>query len=232
MIRLYQFPPAFGLPNASPFCMKVETYLRMAGLAYECVNDANHMKAPKGKLPYIEDDGKLVADSTFIIEHLKQTYGDPLDAHLASEQRAIGLAMQRLLEENFYWAVVYSRWIDGAGFALVKETFFARLPLPLKLVLPHLARRAVRRQLRGHGMGRHGRDEIYAIGRRDLAAVAGLLADKPFLLGDRPTSYDASAYAFLASVLWVPLDSPLKQHARERPNLEAYCRRMQQRYFG
>lgn len=33
MIKLHQLAPAFGLPNASPFCMKVETYLRMAGLA-------------------------------------------------------------------------------------------------------------------------------------------------------------------------------------------------------
>ena len=29
MIKLFQFEPAFGLANASPFCMKLETYLRM-----------------------------------------------------------------------------------------------------------------------------------------------------------------------------------------------------------
>jgi hypothetical protein len=32
MIKLYQFTPAFGLPNASPFCMKVET-LGSSGLS-------------------------------------------------------------------------------------------------------------------------------------------------------------------------------------------------------
>lgn len=35
MIKLYQFEPAFGLANASPFCMKLETYLRMADLPFE-----------------------------------------------------------------------------------------------------------------------------------------------------------------------------------------------------
>ncbi len=40
MLRVYQFAPAFGLPNASPFCMKLETWLRMAGLPFEPVNDA------------------------------------------------------------------------------------------------------------------------------------------------------------------------------------------------
>jgi hypothetical protein len=31
-IVLHQFYRSFGLPNASPFCMKLETYLRMAEL--------------------------------------------------------------------------------------------------------------------------------------------------------------------------------------------------------
>ena len=67
MIKVHQFAPAFGLPNASPFCMKLETYLRMAGLPFELVNDGNVIRAPKGKLPYIEDDGRVVADTNFII---------------------------------------------------------------------------------------------------------------------------------------------------------------------
>ena len=49
VIRLYQFAPAFGLPNASPFCMKMETYLRMAALPFELVNSGDVMKAPKHK---------------------------------------------------------------------------------------------------------------------------------------------------------------------------------------
>ena len=39
VIRVHQFAPALGLPNASPFCMKLETYLRMAGLPFELVNE-------------------------------------------------------------------------------------------------------------------------------------------------------------------------------------------------
>ena len=78
MIKLYQFKPAWGLPNPSPFCMKVETYLRMAGLPYEAINGALPFKAPKKKLPYIEDGTQLIADSGFILEYLKATHGDPL----------------------------------------------------------------------------------------------------------------------------------------------------------
>ena len=79
-----------------------------------------------------------MADSTLIIEHLKATYGDPLDAWLSAEQRAVALAFQRLLEENLYWAVLYSRWMEPQGWAMTKDAFFGTLPLPLRWVGPGL----------------------------------------------------------------------------------------------
>jgi glutathione S-transferase len=232
MIQLHQFAPAFGLLNASPFCMKVEVYLRLAGLPYEAVNSGDVLRAPKRKLPFIVDDGQRVADSTFIIEHLRHRHGDPLDGQLGAVDRAVATAFQRLLEEDLYWALVYTRWGTDAGWALTRPAFFGALPPPLRWIVPPLARRGVLAQLRGHGMGRHGADEIHAIGCRDITAVATFLADKPFLLGEQPTSIDASAYALLANVLWAPLASPLRQAAREQPALEAYCQRMRARVGG
>lgn len=41
MLTLYQFEPAWGLPNASPFCMKLETYFRMANLDYQVDTSAD-----------------------------------------------------------------------------------------------------------------------------------------------------------------------------------------------
>ena len=40
----------------------------MVDLPYEPVNSGDVMKAPKHKLPYIDDDGTVVADTSFIIE--------------------------------------------------------------------------------------------------------------------------------------------------------------------
>lgn len=231
MITLYQFDPAFGLPNASAFCMKVENYLRMTGHEYSAPRGASLMKAPKGKMPYIDDDGRIVADSGFIIEHLKAKYGDPLDANLTPQQRAFALAFRRLMEENLYWALVYSRWFEPEGWALTRAAFFGGLPAPLRVIVPMVARRGMRKEIWGHGLGRHSREEIYAIGCADITALADLLADKPYFLGDTPTSLDATAYAFLANLLWAPLDTPLKAHVQEYPQLEAYCKRMKARYY-
>jgi len=231
VIRLFQFAPALGLPNASPFCMKMETYLRMAALPFELVNSGNVMKAPKHKLPYIDDGGTVVADTTFIIEYLKGRYGDPLDAALSPAERAVATAFQRLIEENLYWAIVQTRWAEPAGWAQTREAFFGTMPAPLRWFVPALARRGLLAEMRGHGMGRHSAAQIHAIGCRDVTAVADFLADRPFMLGEQPTSLDATAHAFLANVLWAPVDSPIQRLARSRPTLQAYCERMKARYF-
>jgi glutathione S-transferase len=231
VIKLFQFSPAFGLPNASPFCMKLETYLRMVALPFELVYTGNVMQAPKRKLPYIDDDGAVVADTTFIVEYLKRRYGDPLDAVLSASERAVATAFQRLFEENLYWALVHARWAEDAGWAQTREAFFGTMPTPLRWFVPALARRGLLAELRGQGMGRHSAAEIHAIGCRDVTAIADFLADKPFMVGDQPTSLDATAHAFLANLLWAPVDSPIRRHAQTRPTLEAYCRRMKTRYF-
>src|SRR5262245_11016515 len=72
-IRLFQFPRMFSIPNLSPFCSKLETWLRIAGIPYEVVDTADPRTAPKGKLPFIEDGGRRMGDTSLIIEHLRST---------------------------------------------------------------------------------------------------------------------------------------------------------------
>lgn len=232
MITLCQFQPAFGLPNASPFCMKVETYLRMAALPYELAKKVDLRKAPKGKLPYIVDNGKTISDSGFILDYLKETYGDKLDQHLTKEERANALAYRRLLEESLYWAMVHARWIDSTGWEITRQVFFGNLPLPLRATVPNLIRKKVRNQLHQQGIGRHNAEEINKLATDDLTAASVFLAEKPYFLGDQPTSLDATAYGFIANVLYHPVDIAIKRHAQALPNLIHFCERMKQRYFG
>jgi glutathione S-transferase len=231
MIKLYQFAPAFGLPNASSFCLKLETYLRMAEIPYESVYGSDLPKAPKGKMPYIEDGDKRIGDSNFIIEYLKQTYGDRLDANLTPPERAISLAMRRLIEENLYWAMVHNRWVEPANWEQTKAAFFDELPPLLKAFVPNVARKDTLKRLVAHGMGKHSSEEIYAIGTADIIALADFLADKQFFFGNEPTSLDATAYSTLANILWTPFDSPLKDCARKLDNIVAYCDRIRDRYY-
>jgi glutathione S-transferase len=106
------------------------------------------------------------------------------------------------------------------------------LPSLLRPILPAIIQRTIRKSLHHQGTGRHTRDEIYAIGKADLDALSALLGDKPYFLGDAPTSVDATTYAFLALTLWAPPSGEeMPRHIRALPNLVAYCERMKARVY-
>lgn len=229
-LKLYQFQPCWGIPNASPFCMKLETYLRMTGRDFEnCAGNQYLQKAPKDKLPFIEDQGKVIADSSLIIEYLKATYHDNLDEHLSPYERGAAKGMQRLFEDHLYWVVLYIRWVEY--WPQIKSLYFSDFPPLVKDAIATLARRRTLANLNGHGMGRHSRDEIYGMGRQDIDAIAHFLSGKPYFMGDQPTSLDATAYSFLVNILDVPIESELKTYAQGFENLRAYCDRMKAQFY-
>ena len=225
MIRLYTFPASLkGTPNPSQFCLKLETALRLAGVPHELWYEMDPAKGPKGKLPFIEIEGEKIGDSTLILYHLKDKLGVDLDRGLSEEQRALSHAVERMVEERLYWAIVYSRWVDN--WEMVKAMFFGGLPFPLSLIAPRLARRSVLAALQGQGLGRHSRDEIYDFGARDLAALSGLIGDKPFFFGEEPHLLDATVYSAVINIIGPDIESPLKEAALGQEKLVLHAERM------
>lgn len=231
-IIVHHLPGAWGLPSVSPFCLKLDVWLRMAGIPCTAVVDATPFGAPKGKLPYIEHEGKKLGDSGLVIEYLVRRFGRDPNAVLSTADRGVALALRRLIEENLYWVMVYDRWVVEENWQQFRGVVLGGVPALLRPIIAPIARRGVRGQLKGHGIGIHSADEIHGIGIRDVGAVADVLGDKPFLLGDAPTEVDAVAYGLLPNIMRVPLASPVKDAALARPNLVAYVDRMQARFFG
>src|SRR4051794_25058923 len=78
MLTLHQFEGAFGVPNASPFCLKRECFLWMAGVPYRTEPLRDLATAHKRNGPFITDeDGTRIGDSALIIAHLKRARDRP-----------------------------------------------------------------------------------------------------------------------------------------------------------
>jgi glutathione S-transferase len=230
MITLYTFGPAFGLPDPSPFVTKAEVLLKMAGLAYR-IDNTGFRRAPKGKLPYIDDEGERIADSTFIRWHLENKYHIDFEKGLSAEQRAIGWAFEKMAEDNLYWALVDARWFDDTNFTKGPREFFRKIPAPVRPLVIAFIRRQLKGTLYGQGMGRHNRAEIVALGTRSIVAIAEFLGTKPFFMGSEPTGVDATIFAFVAGTLCPHFDTPLRTAAECHNNLRRYIGRMTARFY-
>jgi glutathione S-transferase/uncharacterized membrane protein YeaQ/YmgE (transglycosylase-associated protein family) len=230
MIKLYTFGPAFGLPDPSPFVIKATVLLRMAGLPFE-TDTSGFNKAPKGKLPYIDDDGTRVADSTFIRWHLESRHGADFDKGLGAAAKAEAWAFEKLCEDHIYWGLLHERWMVDSEFDRGPRRFFDRAPAPLRPLIVAKVRGDVRRAMRGHGFGRHGRDAIVRLTNHAVSAIADFLSDKPFLMGAEPCGADASVFGHLACVLCPHFDTPIRAHAERHANLVAYRDRGMARWF-
>ena len=226
VIHLHAFAPLWGLVDISPFVTKVDVYLCLTKLPYKLVpfSMESFASAPKGKLPYIVDGEERVADSNFIIDHLKKNHGDPLDANLNPTERATGHAIKRMLEENFYWVIVTERWRDTKTAVEQYPVMVGQPPEFVNAVVDGMLG-----ELRGHGMGRHSAGEVENIGKADLIALSDFLGETPYLLGEEPTSYDATAYSFVAHIIQPEYDSEMKRFIKTLPNLMRYWDRLTSR---
>lgn len=229
-ITLYATRPGFGMPETSPFVIKTEVQLKMAGLAYARESTIPPL-APKGKVPYLVDDGEVVCDSTFIRAHIERKYGVDLDEGLDARQRAESWAIERMLEDHLYFAMVWFRWIVPENFAKGPAQFANRAPEEEREQLRREMQTRKDGELRGHGIGRHAAGEIAALGVRSIHAVATLLSDRPYLMGERVSAVDATAFGVLASILTPFFDTPLRDAVAARPNLVAYVDKLMRRYY-
>ncbi len=209
MIVLYGRGPAFGLPDACPFAMKVEVQLRMAGLAY-----SKRRAAPGDELPFIEDKGMRIADATFIRAHVEAAYRLDLDRGLTPDMRARGWAAERMIEDHLHFALLHAHWLDDANWAKGPSHIFGSAA--------DAQRERLRRDLEGHGIGRHPPQRVAELGCRSLTALAGLLGNKPYLFGPAPTAADATAFAFVAAATAPVFESRLKDSALGHRNLIAH----------
>ncbi len=232
MIELFQFPGLNKSLSMSPFCTKVELYLKMTGLPYKNHFIMDPRPGPKGKAPYIVVGDLRIGVSHLIIQYLKKKYGDSLDAHLSPVERATALAFQRLMEEDLYWALLYARWGDENGYAKMKEIIGKNLPFFLRSFIMGKIRKNLLRQGYGHGMMRHSADEIYARGIENLTAVRDFLGTKKYMMGDRPCSLDATAFGFLQAIKDSLVPNVYQTFVSSHGNLSAYCDRLKADYFS
>ncbi|NVP54547.1 glutathione S-transferase family protein [Mycoplana rhizolycopersici] len=230
MITLYSGGPQFGLPEVSPYVTKTEVQLRMAGLAYE-KKRAIPATSPKGQLPYILDDGELIADSTFIRLHLEKKYGFDFDAGLSARERAEAWAIERMIENQLGWVSSYYRFLVAENFEKGPGRWFDHMESDQRETMREYLRSEVATNIKAVGVGRHAPEEILLLGKRSVAALAALLGGNRYLMGNRASGADAIAFSMIAAIRAPLFDTPLKRVVEQDRTLCSYCDRMMAEFY-
>lgn len=231
MTTLFGWGPMFGCQSPSPFVMKADIHLQMFGIPFDRAM-ADLDSVSKHKAPYVEDEGRIIEDSTFIRFYFEAKLGGDLDHGLSAEQRAIGAAAERMFEDRLTAIVGHERWIEGDNFERGPAAFFGAVPEPVRATVIAETRERVRTGYEISGIGRHNRAERMQLARRDIDAAAALLGDKAFFLADHPTAIDGIAYGALSACTAPIFDTELKDMVAAHANLNAYFRRMEARFFS
>lgn len=230
MTTLYGWGPMFDLPGPSPYVMKADIQMQMLGVPFKRAI-AELDSVAKGKAPYVVDDGVLIEDSTFIRMHFEKKRDRDLDEGLTPAQRGQAWAVERLLEDRLGLIMVCERWLDDANFKRGPAQFFAAVPEEMRAQVYSQARSYAETSMRGHGVGRHSREERLVLAERDISAVSAILGDGPFLFGAKPTAADAAAYGVLAACGTRFFETALVDMIDAHANLRPYLARMEARFF-
>jgi glutathione S-transferase len=124
------------------------------------------------------------------------------------------------------------RWQDYENFVRGIGTLFHKvLPAPARGIGKWAMRRGLVKRFWQQGIGRFSAAELAVLGTRDIEALAQLLGDKPFLMGEAPCAADAAVFAMLALLMDPATASPTRDAALAKRNLVAYRDRMMGRCF-
>lgn len=127
--------------------------------------------------------------------------------------------------------MVYYRWIDNTSYTA--NLLFPKPSQRKRDFYFSMFQRGVKAQLNAHGIGRHKRDEVYSIAKKDLQTLSDYLDLKPFVMGQEPTLVDATVFGLLAEFVWQDKHSPQNAAVHsEFKNLFGYCERMKERYWS
>lgn len=226
-IELHQFKADFDLPNPSPFCMKAETFMKLAGVDYD-LKEWAPTKAPLGKAPVLSIDNELTPDSSDIIRKVIETQNLDIDGSVDPMRLDLARMATRILEEHSYWGLLFLRWIDDDGWSKYRPIIGSSIGAP-SFILPvilGMLRRNVKRDAKGQGLSRHSADQIIERVIEDIKGVEAVLADEDYLGGKNPCSHDASAFSFIENLGHPLLQNDLTAYISQSNRLRGYRERM------
>lgn len=224
MLKLYSFGP--GANSLKPMLALYEkgvdfTIRRLDPAKFEHHEEWFKAINPRGQVPALEHDGRIITESTVICEYLEDAFPDtsplrPKDPHDIAQMRI----WTKWVDEYFCWCVSTIGWerhIGPRSRAYSDEEFeayVARIPLPEQQTKWRNARKGFPKELLD--------DELRKIGI-SVKRLEDQLSNTEWLIGDQYTLADICNYAIAGGMQF---GFPQFVNAQDTPHLLAWIERI------
>ena len=137
-------------------------------------------------------------DSSRIARHLEARYPEPALIPRDPTARAYATLVEEWADEALYFIVAAFKWLNPVNRrAAVENTVSEMTGAALRPLVGHLLVRRERRRYAAWGHTEATLGTLEERMRENVAALAGLLDGRPYLLGRRPMLADVAAFAQL-----------------------------------
>eukprot|EP00529_Nitzschia_sp_RCC80_P028104 CAMPEP_0113445334 /NCGR_PEP_ID=MMETSP0014_2-20120614/3133_1 /TAXON_ID=2857 /ORGANISM="Nitzschia sp." /LENGTH=265 /DNA_ID=CAMNT_0000336383 /DNA_START=63 /DNA_END=860 /DNA_ORIENTATION=+ /assembly_acc=CAM_ASM_000159 len=239
---VYGWMPLAVDADTSPACYKLETFLKMCKVDFDTKYFVDHqMKgSPANKVPWVRweklNEGEPTNDSTLIINDLKTMDHAvfDLDADLTTQENAIGTAFKTMLEESTYFTgIIQSRYVDKEQCdKITVPLYFDFVPSFLRGLVAGQVRKKLMRDAQGHGTANLlNDDQVFEKFQMEIQAVSDYLGDKPYFMGTKVTSFDATVFAYMAILAQGEWNHKANQEVRSSKNIMAYIDRLRKEFW-
>lgn len=189
----------------SPFCDKIRRALNWKRVPYE-TREVPLLEAvtvyPRkvnriGKVPALEVDGEVVADSTDIAYWLEERWPERPLLPRDPVERALCHFLEDWADESLYFYEMRLRFTFAPNRARNLARLLAHDAPAMRPLLSPVAARTVRKQCEAQGVGRKPEEMVLRDVARHLDALAAWLAGKTWLVGAALSLADLAVYAQL-----------------------------------
>ena len=222
MIRLHQF-------EISPFCDKIRRVLHAKGQPYEVVevplaqSRAIRKRNPTGKLPFIEIDGAVVADSSDIARELEARFPTPPLLPGDPRERALCHFLEDWADESLYFYEMRLRFTFPHNARRWAPELAAHDGPALRALAPYVIPRMMRSVTASQGIGRKSDAQVVADVERHLDALVDWLGERSWLVGEALSLADIAVFVELFCIRGA--DEGAKA-VKARPTLAAWMARV------
>ncbi|KAL4717110.1 hypothetical protein ACJJTC_016997 [Scirpophaga incertulas] len=210
--------------------------MKFIGVPVRVREASNPFFTPKGQLPVMRDGRKVLSNFDEVVEHLKSLHYNT-DVHLNTVQAAEVTAFTQYLRDKLYPAYQYAWWVDEKNYGeITRPTYAKALRIPFNFYYPSRYQNAAKEMIDAlygeHTDLREIEKTIYSEAEKCLKTLSDRLGESEYFFGSRPSSFDATVFAYLAPLVKTPFpNATLSNHVKGIDNLSRFVARINQKNF-